>query len=190
MGADVKEDRAGDRGSSLALGASQATIGGWQLSTQQLAQAPDFTLDHALGHQVSFSQFRGQKIALIFCNRDTAGQIKQAINTIRRGLPEDQATIISIFDMRGVPKPARRLVKGKLKKGYEEQMADVAALGLGGGINMLVDWSGSVVDSYGVALTEQAIAAAIDPWGRIVGWGAGEQLGTQIVAILSAVQAA
>ena len=157
------------------------------MSTQQPLQAPDFTLDHVLGHSVTLSQYRGMNAAVLFANRDTAPQIKQAIPTIRRTFGEDRVAIITILDMRTAPRPARVMVRGKLKKGYEEQMADVATLGLGGGIHMLVDWDGKVVDSYGVVIGDQAVAAAIDAHGHLLGWGAGQQLGDQIVAIFSAI---
>lgn len=155
------------------------------MSTQQLAQAPDFTLDHVLGHQVSLSDHRGQRVVVIFGGRDTTDQVKQGLTTLRRSLGPDQLTIFTVLDLRQVPRPARMVIKGRLKKGYEDMTSEVEAQGLGGGVNMLVDWSGKVVDSYGISVEEQAISVVIDEQGRIIGYGSGDQLGEQSLSVLS-----
>ena len=52
-------------------------------------------------------------------------------------------------------------------------------------ILMLIDWSGEVIDQYGVSVDEEAVAVAINEQGQIVGWGSGGQLGEQILAVWS-----
>lgn len=154
------------------------------MATQQV-QAPEFTLEHVLGHDVSLADFRGKSVVVVFGSRNTTEQIKPGILTIRRGFGQDQVAVLVVLDLRAVPRPARKILRGKLRKGYEDMTAQVAAQGLDGGINMLVDWSGEVVDRYGVSVEEQAVAAAIDGQGQIMGYGSGDQFGPQMVALLS-----
>jgi len=97
------------------------------LPTQQL-QAPEFTLEHVLGHSVSLSEFRGRNVVVVFGSRNTTEQIKPGIQTIRRSLGDDQVAILAVLDLRAVPRPARKILKGKLRKGYEDMtVADIAA---------------------------------------------------------------
>ena len=159
--------------------------------------APDFTLDHVLGQPVSLADYRGRRLVVVFGGRESAGQIKSGISQIRRTYDPDEVTIIGISDLRSAPRPARILVKSQLKKAFEEavrdQAADLAAAGKPPrehpeqDVLMLMDWSGEVVDRYGVSgADKEAAAVAVDPDGRIVGSGSGPQLGDQILSALSA----
>jgi AhpC/TSA family len=152
--------------------------------TQQV-QAPEFTLEHVLGHSVSLSQLRDKNVVVVFGTRNTTEQVRPGILAIRRSLGQDQVAIAMVLDLRAVPRPARKILKGKLKKGYEDMGAQMAAAGLDGGVNMLVDWSGEVVDSFGVSADAQAVAVAIDPRGMIMGYGSGDQFGAQMLALLA-----
>src|ERR1700761_7470318 len=101
---------------------------------QQLpATAPEFTLDHILGHKVSLSDYRGRKVVVTFGGRESASQIEQGISTIRKQYDPDQLTIVGVSDLRAAPRPARILVKGQIKKAYEgavkAQDADLQAMG-------------------------------------------------------------
>jgi hypothetical protein len=154
------------------------------VATQQL-RAPDFTLAHVLGHTVSLSEFRGRPVVVVFGSRNTTEQIKPGILAIRRDFGQDQVAVCVILDLRSVPRPARRILKGKLRKGYEEMTAEVASQGLDGRINMLTDFSGEVVGAYGVNAGEQAVAVAIDPDGQIMGYGSGDHFGSQMLQLLS-----
>lgn len=155
------------------------------MAAQPLTHAPDFTLDHVLGHSVSLSEFRGQTLVVIFGGRDTTDQVKQGIMKIRQSYGADQVAVLTVLDLRAVPRPARMVIKGKLRKGYEDMQAEVAALGIGGGVNMLVDWSGKLVDQFGLVVDQQAVGVVLDGDARILGYGAGDQLGPQILGILS-----
>lgn len=154
------------------------------MPTQQL-QAPEFTLEHVLGHSVSLSEFRGKNVVVVFGSRNTTEQIKPGILAIRRSPGGDQVAVLAVLDLRAVPRPARKILKGKLRKGYEDMTAEMGAGGATGGVNMLVDWSGEVVDKFGVSVEEQAVAVAIDGQGQILGYGSGDQFGSQMLAILS-----
>jgi len=90
------------------------------VSTQQLpAQAPDFTLDHVLGHKVSLGDFRGRRVVVVFGGRESAPQLRQGIRTIRASHDPDELPVIGISDLQGAPRAARIIVKGQLKKAYE-----------------------------------------------------------------------
>jgi cytochrome oxidase Cu insertion factor (SCO1/SenC/PrrC family) len=157
------------------------------LSIQPLSgRAPDFTLDHVLGHTVSLSDYRGRKVVVVFGGTGSAGQLKEGIMTIRRSLRPEQVTVMSVSDLSAAPRPARRIVKGKLKKVYEDAVNEASAL-VGGGdpdIIMLTDWSGQIAEEYGVDASDEAVAVAIDEQGTIIGHGSGDQLGPQILAAL------
>lgn len=159
--------------------------------------APDFTLDHVLGDPVSLATYRGRRVVVVFGGRESAEQVKQGISVLRRSYDPDELTIIGISDLRAAPRPARILVKSQLKKAFEEavqdQTADLAAAGKparsdpAADVLMLMDWSGEVVDQFGVSgVDQEAAAVAVDGEGRIVGSGTGAQLGEEIRAALPA----
>jgi peroxiredoxin len=154
------------------------------VATQQQL-APNFTLEHVLGHNVSLSEFRGKYVVVVFGTRNTTEQIKPGILAIRKSFGQDQVGVCVVLDLRSVPKPARKILKGKLRKGYDDMTAQVAAQGLDGGINMLTDFSGEVVSAYGVNAEEQAVSVAIDPNGQIMGYGSGDHFGSQMLQLLS-----
>ncbi len=163
---------------------------------QQLpAVAPDFTLEHILGHKVSLGDYKGRTVVVTFGGRESAGQIEQGIGTIRRTYDPDQLTIVSISDVRSVPRPARIIAKNQIKKAYEgavkAQDADLKAAGKPArqdpskDVIMLLDWSGGVTDQFGLTgVDKEAVAVLVDGGGQVIGSGAGAQFGEQIVALL------
>jgi peroxiredoxin len=163
---------------------------------QQLpATAPDFTLDHIAGHEVSLSDFRGQRFLILFGGRESAQQVKDGIATLRQTHLPDSLTVVGVSDLRAAPRPARILVKSQLKKAYEEAIqANAADLERAGrpapadpstDVVMLMDWSGEVVDSYGaVDVEKEAAAVLVAADGTVIGSGTGTQLAEQIVALL------
>lgn len=158
---------------------------------QQLpGQAPNFTLDHVLGHSVSLSDYRGKRVVVVFGGTGSASQLKEGIMTIRRSLGPEQVTIVTVSDLSAAPRPARRIVRGKLKKVYDDAVREAATLTPGSSdpsqdIIMLTDWSGAVAEEYGLNADEEAVAVAIDQQGQIIGYGSGLQLGQQILGVLS-----
>jgi len=168
------------------------------VSTQQLpAQAPDFTLDHVLGHKVSLGDFRGRRVVVVFGGRESAPQLRQGIRTIRASHDPDELPVIGISDLQGAPRAARIIVKGQLKKAYEEAVKDQAATQQAAGkqpradpskdVVMLMDWSGEVVGAFGLSgVDKEAVGVVVDGDGTILGSGSGEQLGGQVLAVLSA----
>ncbi len=168
------------------------------MSAQQLpAQAPDFTLDHVLGHSVSFRDFSGRAVVVAFAGKDSAPQMKDGIGAIRRRYDPDELPIIGVSDLQGAPRAARIIVKSQLKKAFAEAVKDEAAILEAAGkppradptqdVVMLMDWSGDVVRAFGLSgVDQEAVAVAIDANGRVLGSGSGAKFGEQILALLPA----
>jgi hypothetical protein len=159
------------------------------------AQAPDFTLDHVLGHQVSLSDFRGRTVVVIFGGRESAEQVKLAVEAIRERYSPDELPVIGISDVQKAPRPARPIVKRELKKAHEQAVSGLSArLQAQGkqlpndasqGVIMVMDWTGDVVRSYGVSdVGTEAVAVLVAPDGRVAGTGTGAQAGEQVLAQL------
>jgi hypothetical protein len=164
---------------------------------QQLpAQATDFTLDHVLGHSVTLSSFKGQPMILMFGGKDSADQLKNNVLAIRRGLGANQVQIVSVSDLRAAPRPARIIVKKQLKKAYEEAVTEQrGALEAAGKplpadpskvIVMLMDWSGEVVDSFGLTgVDREAVGLVLDENQNIIGSGTGDGIADEMMSVLS-----
>lgn len=168
------------------------------MSTQQLpAQAPDFTLDHVLGHAVSLGDFRGRTVVVAFGGRESAPQLKQGINAIRASKGPDELPVIGVSDLQAAPRAARIVVKSQLKKAHQEAVQDETATLAAAGkppladpakdVIMLMDWSGDVIGAFGLSgVDQEAVGVVVDGDGNILGAGSGAQLGEQVLAILSA----
>ncbi|HEY7933094.1 MAG TPA: hypothetical protein VID48_04645 [Solirubrobacteraceae bacterium] len=168
------------------------------MSTQELpAQAPDFTLDHVLGHSVSLGDFRGRKVVVVFGGRESAPQLKQGIGEIRSSYGPGELPVIGVSDLQGAPRAARIIVKSQLKKAYEEAVKDETATLQAAGkpplsdplkeVIMLMDWSGEVIGGFGLSgVDQEAVGVVLDGDGKILGSGSGTQLGEQVLAVLSA----
>jgi len=164
---------------------------------QQLPEvAPDFTLEHILGHEVSLSDYRGKRVVVTFGGRDSVPQIEQGIATIRQTYDPDELTIVGVSDLRAAPRPARIIVKNQIKKAYEgavkAQDADLQARGKPArqepskDVIMLLDWSGEVTDSFGLSgVDKEAAAVVVDGDGKVIGAGTGEQLGPEVLTALA-----
>jgi AhpC/TSA family len=169
-----------------------------QVSTPQLpAQAPDFTLDHVLGHSVSLSDFRGRTVVVVFGGRESAPQLKQGIHAIRLSHGPDELPVIGVSDLQGAPRAARIVVKSQLKKAYAEAVEDETATLAAAGkpplsdpakdVIMLMDWSGEVVSGFGLSgVDKEAVGVVVDGEGKTLGSGSGAQLGEQVLAVLAA----
>jgi AhpC/TSA family len=160
------------------------------------ASAGDFTLEHVLGHEVSLSDFNGRDLVITFGGRDTADQIRQGIAAIRTRFGPDELPVISISDLRRVPRPARVIAKSMVKKAYEEavKMQDAALQAAGKPLRetpdrdliMLLDWSGRVSDQFGVSSADkEAAAIVVDAGGTVRGSGTGDELGDAILRVLA-----
>jgi peroxiredoxin len=155
-------------------------------------QAPDFTLDHVLGHSVSLSDFRGRTVVVIFGGRDSAEQVKQAAQAIRATHDPQQVPVLGISDLEAVPRPARIIPKQQLKKAYEGAVDDLRAAGKqvsddpSKDVIMLMDWKGEAVSGFGLSgVDQEAVAVVVDGDGRILGSGSGAKAGDEVLALLT-----
>jgi hypothetical protein len=158
-------------------------------------KAPDFTLDHVLGHSVSLSDFSGRTVIAVFGGRDSAEQVKQAVQAIRRTYDPEQLPVLSISDLEAVPRPARIIPKQQLKKAFEEAVEDLSATLQAAGkqlsddpgkdVIMLMDWKGEAVHGFGLSRVDQeAVAVVVDGDGRILGSGTGAQAGDEALNLV------
>lgn len=167
-----------------------------QLAEQSLPDtAPDFTLDHVLGHSVSMNDFSGRTVVVMFGGRDSAEQVKQGVETIRESRDPDELPVLAISDLQAVPRPARILPKKQLKKAYEEAVQDLTSTLQAQGkpapedpskaVVMLMDWEGEAVKGFGLSGVEQeAVAVVVGADGKVLGSGAGAQAGEQALALV------
>ena len=156
--------------------------------------APNFTLQHIAGRNVSLSEFQGRTVVLVFSGRDSVEQAQHIGQTIRSRYDLYALPIVSVLDMHGIPRMMQGMAKGRIKGGYEELVKHATtALQAAGktmpadpsqAIFMLPDWDGGVTKSFGLqAVDQQAVAVLIDGNGSIRGYGAGAQGGEQVLAL-------
>ncbi len=159
------------------------------------ADAPNFTLDHVLGHSVSLTEYRGRTVVVVFGGRDSSEQVKQVAQTIRRRYDPDELPILGVSDLQGVPRPARIIAKTQIKKAYQEAVKDQAETLEAAGkqapadpakaMVMLMDWKGEVAESFGLSgVDQQAAAVLIDGDGRVLGSGTGAQAGDELLPLV------
>ena len=160
----------------------------------QAQLAPNFTLNHVVGHSVSLGDYRGRTVVVIFGGKDSSEQSRQIARTIRSQYSADQISILSILDMSSVPRLVQGIAKGQINKAYQEAVRDMTADQQAKGlpvppdpsreIVMLPDWDGKVISSFNLsAVDRQAVAVLVDNNGYIRGYGAGMQGGEQILSL-------
>jgi hypothetical protein len=155
--------------------------------------APDFTLDHIEGGSVSLHDYRGRPVILAFASREAAQEMRNQIDALRTRFDHEQLPVLSIADMRGVPRPARPVAKRLLKSSYNDSVkAATKQLEAQGKrvppapqlVIMLADWEGSVVASYGVAEDKEGTMVLVDGDGYARASGRGVHAAQQIMAAL------
>jgi cytochrome oxidase Cu insertion factor (SCO1/SenC/PrrC family) len=154
--------------------------------------APDFTLEHIEGHSVSLSDYRGRLVVVALSGRHSAEQMLVGVKALRRSYDHEQLPVLAVAAMGNIPRPARRIVKRKLKGHYDdavkEASADLQAQGkpVPPGsqlVVMLPDWEGNVASGFGIDDVEhEAFMVLIDADGNVVGYGRGAQAAEQILA--------
>jgi len=156
--------------------------------------APNFTLQHVTGRNVSMSEFQGRTIVLLFSGRDSVEQAQRIGQTIRSRYDLYALPMVSILDLSGIPRMMQGLAKGRLQSGYDDMVKTATSSLQSQGksmppdasqvIMMCPDWDGSVTKSFGLqAVDQQAVAVLVDGQGYIRGYGAGMQGGDQILGL-------
>ena len=158
-------------------------------------QAPDFTLEHVLGHEVSLSDFRGRTVVIVFGSRDSSAQVEKGFNELRRAYGPEELPLLGVSDLRMAPQQARIIAKTQMKKAFDEAVKAVNESESAAGrqppsdpsaaVLMLMDWSGEVVDSYGLsAVDREAVGVVVDADGKVIGSGSGAALGEEVLAVV------
>lgn len=167
------------------------------MSERELPErAPDFTLEHVVGHSVSLSDYQGRTVVAMFGGKESAEQVQRAVETIRDRYDPDELPILGVSDLQAVPRPAKIIVRGQLKKAFQaavkdrsERLEAAAKPPLDDptkAVVMLMDWQGEVVRSFGLdGVDQEAVGVVIDGEGRILGIGTGSQAGEEILALLA-----
>ena len=157
--------------------------------------APAFALDVIGGkRKVSLADFTGRPLVLLFNSPKTAEQAN-AINFRLRSRQSDHRAlpIITVVDLRSVPRPFRGIARGSMEKSYNEAVAaarrDFAAQGTQPPADMTEvvciapDWDGKVTAAYGVGdLNQDAVAVLVSSDGAIVGRGRGAEAAEKLLA--------
>ena len=149
---------------------------------QRARRAPAFALDVIGGtRKVSLADFTGRPLVLLFNSPKTAEQANAINLRLRSRQPDHRALpIITVVDLRSVPRPFRGIARGSMEKSYNEAVAaarrDFAAQGTQPPADMTEvvciapDWDGKVTAAYGVGdLNQDAVAVLVGPDGAIVG---------------------
>jgi hypothetical protein len=102
--------------------------------------------------------------------------------------------VLSIAEMRGVPRPARVVAKRSLKGSYNDSVKTASRRFQQAGqrvppgkelVIMLPDWEGSVSESFGVPVdAPEGTMLLVDADGSVRGQGRGSQAAQQIMAML------
>jgi hypothetical protein len=156
--------------------------------------APDFTLDHVEGHKVSLSDFRGRPVVLAFATREAAEEMRNQIDILRTRYDYAQLPVLSVADMRGVPRPARVVAKRLLKSSYNDSVKSASRQVQEAGkrvpaapelVIMLPDWDGSVADSFAVPADDRdGTMILVDGDGYPRAQGHGTQAAEQMLAAI------
>ncbi len=157
-------------------------------------QAQNFTLEHVDGQQMSLSEFFGKPVVLVIAGKSASSQAESIAQAVGANLQE-RVNLVSVVHAAGVPKLARPIAKRELRKVYEGAVRDASADRQRRGVPigdparmvvMLVDWDGTVAQTYGVGDPgDNAIAIVIGADGSIQGQVSGPQAGQQVVQHLS-----
>lgn len=150
-------------------------------------RAPSVTLE-AVGHgrRVSIDAI-GAPAALIFVGRETSASARSVVDDIRARYPmTSQVVVATIADLRGIPRLARRVARGRMKESYDHA---VARLEEGQApedyVLILPDWDGAVMKALGIDDLSRAVAVAvIDASGNVTGVYHGFDSASRALALL------
>jgi len=151
------------------------------------ARAPSVELE-AIGHGRKLTiDAIGAPAVLIFVARETAVSARTVVDSIRARYPmASQVVVATVADLRGIPRLARRVVRGRMKESYDHA---VERLEEGQApedyVLILPDWDGAVMTALGIDDLSKTIAVAvIDAAGDVTGVYHGFDTATRVLALL------
>ena len=150
--------------------------------------APDISMEAVeSGRAINPSQPDARRLVLVFQSQQTARALARIQDAVRERFPDaDDVRIVSVVDLRSVPRMFRGMAKSALKQAYES-----AAKHLPDGwtpadyIVILPDWKGEFFRAFGVKdANEEAAVVVIDQQGVALGSQQGADLGEFILPLL------
>ncbi|HHB91504.1 MAG TPA: hypothetical protein ENK60_09380 [Anaerolineae bacterium] len=147
--------------------------------------APDIRLEAVVsGRVINPSQPDARFLVLVFQSQKTARAMAEVQDAVREQFPDARdVRIVSVVDMRGVPRMFRGMANAALQKAYEH-----GAEHLPEGwdpteyIVILPDWKGAFFKAFGVAHADtHAAAVVVDGQGIVLGSHQGPELATFIL---------
>jgi hypothetical protein len=158
-------------------------------------QAPNFTLAHANGQQVSLSDYRGRPVIITFSGRASQEQVREIRRTVRKCYTAEEVPVVQVAHLQGVPKLFQGLAKSDLRRGFEKEAQEEADSLRAHGravpddlseiIVILLDWKGEVSESFGLEdIDNLAAAVLVDANGLMQGLARGSEAGEQMLKLL------
>ncbi|MGI8554512.1 MAG: TlpA family protein disulfide reductase [Dehalococcoidia bacterium] len=158
-------------------------------------KAPEFTLAHIEGRQVSLSDFRAHPVVLLFSGRESEQQGVAVEHALRGRYTSQEVPLVGVPDLHGVPRLLRAVAKNAVQSSYKKATEEAArgyqAAGkpvpqdLSQEVILLPDWDGKVVSSYGLTgVDKQAVAIVVDAQGNIKGQASGPQASERVLTLV------
>lgn len=150
--------------------------------------APDVSMDAVeSSRMINPSQPDARRLVLVFQSQQTARALAGIQDAVRERFPDaDDVRIVSVVDLRSVPRMFRSMAKSALKQAYES-----AARHLPEGwtpaeyVVILPDWKGEFFQAFGVKdANEEAAVVVIDEQGVALGSLQGADLGGFVLPLL------
>jgi hypothetical protein len=159
-------------------------------STDPSAQplAPDIQLKAVVSDRVvNPRQPDARRLVLVFQSQQTARALAAIQDAVRASFPEaSDVRIVSVVDLRGVPRMFRGMARSALQKAYEH-----AAAALPDGwdpaeyVVILPDWQGAFFKAFGVSNADSHAAVVVmDGAGRVLGAYQGPDLVEFVLPLL------
>ncbi|RUA15928.1 MAG: hypothetical protein DSY55_05180 [Clostridia bacterium] len=150
--------------------------------------APEITLEAVeSGRVITPHSPDARYLALVFQSQKTARALADVQDTVRAKHPAaDDVRIVSVVDLREVPRMFRGMAKSALKRAYESAGAHLPeGWAPQDYVVILPDWKGEFFDAFGLKdANEEAAAVVIDAQGRVLGSHQGAGLGQFVLEAL------
>jgi hypothetical protein len=150
--------------------------------------APNISMEAVeSGRVINPSQPDARYLVLVFHDQKTARELAGIQDAIRARFPSaEDVRIVSVVDLRSVPRMFRGMAKSALKQAYESA-AEHLPEGWEPGeyVVLLPDWKGAFFEAFGVgSVNEEAAVAVIDQQGVVLGGRQGKDLGAFALSLL------
>ncbi len=151
--------------------------------------APDISMEAVeSGRTITPSRPDARRLVLVFQSQQTARALAGIQDAVRAQFPHaDDVRIVSVVDLRSVPRMFRGMARSALKQAYESAAKHLPeGWDPGDYIVILPDWKGEFFQAFGIDdATEQAAVVVIDERGVVLGSRQGVDLGQFILPLLA-----